>query len=269
MLSGPEAGRYALWWARSRRGPRAAAMTVRVPGRTAMILYGPGGLGRRDVLVRLLRQATDAALANDLAFVQGMLPPGGDADALAFVEAGYVFLAELAYLRRELAAPVEELPAALEWEPFRPGQEAKLADVVEQTYAGSQDCPGLRGLRRMEDVLDGHKASGNFRPASWWTASHAGEPVGCVLVNDAADRTDVAELVYLGVRPGWRKRGWGRAMVRHALADAQRRGLRQMNVAVDAANTPAGRLYHGEAFREVDRREVYIKPAARADCRPR
>ena len=260
MLSGADAGRCKLWWARTLRGPRAAAMTVRNPGRVAMVYYGPAGSRRRETLAGLLRGISDAALAEGLAFVQAMVHPADEADLPALLEAGYRRLAQLVYLRRELHDVPAEPPATMTWEPFRRGQEDRLAGIIEQTYVGSRDCPGLRGLRRMEDVVASHKASGIFHPKSWWIPQYQGDPVGCVLVNKA-DEAGAGEVVYLGVRPGYRRRGFGRAMLRRALIDAADRGWYEMRLAVDGANTPAMRLYRQEAFREVDRREVYIKPS--------
>jgi len=135
-----------------------------------------------------------------------------------------------------------------------------LERIIEATYVDSQDCPRLRGLRRMEDVVASHKASGIFRPQSWWIAAREGQPVGCVLVNDSAEDKGAAELVYLGVGSAHRRRGYGRAMLRHAMEQARRRGRKRMNVAVDSANAPAVRLYRHEGFRRTDQRDVYIKP---------
>jgi len=261
LLAGAEANRCKLWWARVLRGPRAAAMTIRSPGQTAMILCGRDDSCPTDTLGRLLTELTDAALADDLALVQAILAAGGGADVQAFLQAGYSHLAELVYLRRGLS-DLPEVPAtALKWESFRAGDEDRLARVIDETYVDSQDCPGLRGLRRMQDVIAGHKASGIFRPESWWMPTYQGVPVGCALINDVADAADTAEVVYMGVRPAHRRRGFGRAMLRHALLDARQRGMKAMNLAADAANAPAVQLYRKESFREVVRKDVLIRPA--------
>ncbi len=262
LLAGQQADRFRLWWARSLRGPRAAAMTVRYPGRTAMVFFGPAGGGQP--LARLLAGLTDATLADGVAFVQAMLPAGDRTDARAVLLAGYVFLAELIYLRREPRPAPAAAAGEFQWQRFKEGDEPRLGRIIEETYEGSRDCPGLRGLRRMEDVIAGHKSSGVFRPESWWMPTWQDEAVGCVLVNDAAEEPGAAEVVYLGVRPACRRRGFGTAMLRKAIADAWRRGRGHVNIAVDAANTPALRLYQREGFEETDRRDVYIKPFARA-----
>jgi ribosomal protein S18 acetylase RimI-like enzyme len=260
LLAGPQANSCKLWWARVLRGPRAAAMTVRSPGRTAMILCGRADSCPTDTLGRLLTELTDAALADDLSLVQAIFAAGAG-DTQAFLQAGYRHLAELVYLRRGLS-DLPEVPAtALKWEWFRAGEEDLLGRVIDETYVDSQDCPGLRGLRRMQDIIAGHKASGIFRPESWWMPTHQGAPVGCALINDVADRADAAEVVYMGVRPAHRRRGFGRAMLRHALLDASQRGMKAMRLAADAANTPAAQLYRKEGFREVVRKDVFIRSA--------
>jgi mycothiol synthase len=66
------------------------------------------------------------------------------------------------------------------------------------------------------------------------------------------------ELVYLGVVPEARGRGWGRALARQALGAARAGGARELTVCVDARNEPAGRLYDEMGFVEYDRREVFL-----------
>jgi ribosomal protein S18 acetylase RimI-like enzyme len=261
LLGGAEAGGSHFWWAVERGGPRAAALTVPKPGRHALIFHGPPA--REGVsaegLVRLLEKITAVTLADGATFVQALLPPGRTADRQAYGSAGYEHLAQLLYMRRFLAEVPSERDLGLAWATFHPGQEERLARVITDTYAESLDCPALLGRRAMADVIASHKTSGVYRPASWWMPALAGECVGCLLMNATGGRPESAEIVYLGVRPGYRRRGLGAAMLRHALADAARRRLGVVHLAVDAANAPAVALYRNEGFLETDRREVYAR----------
>jgi len=258
LLTGPEAARTRFWWARDSR-PRAAALSLISAGRTAAVYYSaPRSPEDVGCLARLLEQLTRVTLDGGTVFVQTLLGPEETADAEAFLRAGYDFVAQLMYLDGDVCDGPEE-PAGLTWRTFQPGDEQRLAETIADTYVDSRDCPDLLGLRRTSDVVAGHKASGIFRPGSWFLPLRDGECVGCVLVNDSAGRTDRAEVVYLGVRPAWRRQGMGRAMLRHALIDAARRGRQRVTLAVDTRNTPAVRLYHGEGFRQTDRRDVYIR----------
>ena len=45
---------------------------------------------------------------------------------------------------------------------------ALFAETILQTYRDSLDCPGLNGVRQIEDIIAGHKASGEFDPALWF-----------------------------------------------------------------------------------------------------
>lgn len=260
MLSGRGARRCHFWWARGLLGARAAAMAVRNPGHSAMVYHSPPSPGGDvSVLARVLGRATDDALAAGAVFVQALLRLDAHASAEAHIEAGYELLATLVYLRRSAEPPAEESPTELTWVSLRQSSEAQLARVIADTYVDSRDCPALLGRRRMEHVIAGHKSNGVFRPDSWFLPALAGECVGCVLLNDSAARGNEAEVAYLGVRPAWRRRGVGRAMLRHALNDAARRGRPHVCLAVDATNVAARRLYESEGFREVNRNDVYVR----------
>ena len=263
MLAGSDAQRGKLWWARTLRGPRAAAMTVLNPGRCAMIFHSapPRGKSGVRILSQLIAELTAAALADGAAFAQATIPPGDARPAEAFEQAGYTRLAELIYLRRGMRRELPVDDSALTWEPFICGDEGRLAKVIADTYTGSQDCPGLLGLRSMSDVIAAHKASGIFSPECWWIPTCGDEPVGCVLVNGTPGGGSACDLVYLGTRPKWRRKGFGRMMLRHAFAHAAERGMKRMHLAVDSSNAVAVRLYRQEGFREQVRQDVYIKPA--------
>ena len=94
MLSGSEARRCKLWWARTLRGPRAAAMTALNPGRCAMIFHSapPRGKSGVHILSHLIAELTGAALADGAAFAQAMIPPGDARPAEAFEPVSYKHL---------------------------------------------------------------------------------------------------------------------------------------------------------------------------------
>lgn len=264
LLARPGYGRTAVWWARTLRGPRAAAAVVPSAGRCAMLFHSAPRDSRSEVriLARLIAGITEAALGEGLAFVQTAVAVMASRAVESLQAAGYEHLAELIYLRRRLRDLPDET-GLLDWEQFQPGQEGRLGRIIADTYVGSADCPGLLGLRGMDDVVASHKASGVFCPQTWWVPTRAGEPVGCVLVNDAVGEPGTSDVVYLGTRPKWRRQGLARAMLRHALIDIARRGRTTMCLAVDAANAPALGLYLGEGLIETERRDVFIRPAAR------
>jgi ribosomal-protein-alanine N-acetyltransferase len=67
-----------------------------------------------------------------------------------------------------------------------------------------------------------------------------------------------AELLLLGVRPGWRRQGVGRALLDRVIADARARGVVPLHLEVRAGNDAIG-LYLSSGFKCVGRRHQYYR----------
>ena len=102
------------------------------------------------------------------------------------------------------------------------------------------------------------RAGGGFRPRSWWVFDGGSVPAGCVLVNTASGGRDVVEVVYAGVRPEFRGRGLGAAMLRHAVTQTAAQGAVEMRLAVDSQNRYAMDIYRRQGFEETGRRLAYM-----------
>ena len=118
--------------------------------------------------------------------------------------------------------------------------------------------PELEGVRSLDDVIAGHRATGRFVPHRWRLGRVPDEPGTAVvlLLSDIPDR-DVWEVVYLGLTPPARGRGLGRAAIAHALELAHPHASR-LELAVDIRNSPATRLYESVGFIPFDRRSVHL-----------
>jgi ribosomal-protein-alanine N-acetyltransferase len=93
-------------------------------------------------------------------------------------------------------------------------------------------------------------------PRVWLTlASVDGEPAGFALARTVVDES---ELLLLGVRPVYRGRGIGRALIERTLAVALASGARLLHLEVRQGND-ALRLYNRIGFREVGRRRGYYR----------
>ena len=111
--------------------------------------------------------------------------------------------------------------------------------------------------RSLADVIAGYQAIGEFRPELWRIARQNGCDVGCLLVNLHGDAGN-AEIVYLGVTPEARGRGYGLALTRQALWLAREANCERVVLAVDAANEPAIRVYERAGFAPWERKAVWI-----------
>jgi len=259
-LGGPQGQQYLLWCARGLRGVRAAAMGHLGGGRTATVFHSRP---RRDrdvrVVSRLLEALTGAILQAGCVYVQALIPPEQRYSAEACAGAGYEYLTQLVYLRLPAAAAPAGSGEELDWKTIDQTGDELLKPVIADTYVDSMDCPGLLGLRSMDEVLAGHRASGVYTPSGWLLPHKGDECVGCVLINDSVESSRDVDVVYLGVRPPWRRRGFARAMIARAADYAASRQRRWVTLAVDAANTPAVNLYRQVGFTETCRRDVWAQ----------
>ncbi len=146
----------------------------------------------------------------------------------------------------------------LDWQSFGPATEADFRDVLAATYEGSLDMPELEGVRSLDDVLASHRAGGRFEPGRWRLGRVRGEPAAAaiLLMADQPDRL-AWEVAYLGLTPPARGRGLGRAALAHAL-DLARHHRDRIELAVDARNTPAIKLYRESGFTPFERRAVHL-----------
>jgi ribosomal protein S18 acetylase RimI-like enzyme len=240
-----------------------AALAQPLPGKAALV-WPPQALldetaERQSASALLIGRLCDTLREMRVQIAQTLLG-AGDQDAAAVMEAGgFTPAAELLYLAAD-AHEFPEQPLALSFtlEPFTDNDTPRLARLIERTYVGTLDCPQIDGLRSAADVIAGYQGVGEFRLERWLFARYEDEDVGCVLVNVHPDVAH-AEIVYLGVVPEVRGRGYGLDLTRQAQWLARQAGCEQTVLAVDAANDPAIRTYIAAGFREFDRKTVWIR----------
>lgn len=254
---------------------RLAVLAVPTLGRTAMLLASHP---RSADEAAMLGKAVDAAAegcADACDIAQALVDPMHPLDVAAFEAGGLVRLATLDYLERNLprAGSLEPPTAPAGWsiepvadasllggaDPAALGEErrAELIAVLEASYRDTRDCPGLAGMRRTADVLDGHFGLG-ARPRHWFIARGAGGARGVCLVNGSAD-SQAAELVYLGLSPEARGKGVAQALLAKALHACSCARVGVVSLAVDSLNEPAKRLYLAHGFRRVSSRVALVR----------
>jgi len=80
--------------------------------------------------------------------------------------------------------------------------------------------------------------------------------VGYVIAHHAVDE---AEILNLGVSPGWRRVGIGRALINEVIALLRERGISSVFLEVRESNDAAQRLYESLGFTRVGRRRHYYR----------
>lgn len=255
----PDAGFDGLFEARDDDQLVAAALAVLQPGHAALV-YQPRLLPAAPEAARvLLNAALDRFLAEHrVHLAQEVLSIDALEDAAHSRSAGYHIEIELHYLAADrqvfpTTRPASELTFLL----YTDAQHDRLAKVLELTYLDTLDCPELNGVRSTTDTIAGYRATGEFRPEAWSLVQHQGEDVGCVLVGFHPPW--MAELIYMGLIPRARGRGWGRVLTNWALWTAQQMNCAVLSVAVDGRNTPARRAYEQAQFAPFDQRRVMLR----------
>jgi ribosomal protein S18 acetylase RimI-like enzyme len=248
-----------------------AVLPMVSPGRT-MLLLAPGGRPRHDDTADIAGTLVDTVCphfaARGIQLAQTLADP---ADAVAreiFLAHSFGEVAELLYLQADLRRPVPppKLPEGFDWLTYSADAHEAFARTIVQTYQDSLDCPALNGLRDIEDVIAGHKASGggpkSFDPRWWFLLREAGEPLAVLLLARTVAPHAAAELVYLGLVPAARGRGVGDTLIRQALhvVSADFAGnLSSLALAVDSHNTRALRLYHRHGMRRVGSKRAFVR----------
>jgi mycothiol synthase len=101
--------------------------------------------------------------------------------------------------------------------------------------------------------------SSDFDPTLWFIAEQDGEIAGLSLCRPER-RPGIGHVGLLGVRPAWRRRGLGTALLLHSLHELRARGRPKADLGVDAENTTgAVRLYERAGMRVARRSDSYEK----------
>ncbi|MBX7165614.1 MAG: GNAT family N-acetyltransferase [Pirellulales bacterium] len=253
-----------LFEARQDGATQGVVLAMLQPGRTAVLWpprAEPGLEAQLDTQIRddLLRVATAFMAQGRCRIAQAQLDAEPGEDDLFLRRAGYQWLADLLYMMvGESGLPLWPPTSTLVFEPYSATNHARLARLIERTYEDTLDCPQLNGVRDLSDVLAGYRATGQFTPKWWLLVREGSQDVGCLLCADHPSQ-QALELVYMGLVPEARGRGWGKQVVEHCLWLAREASRRQVLVAVDTANLPATRVYGEAGFTVWDRRSTYLR----------
>jgi ribosomal protein S18 acetylase RimI-like enzyme len=234
----------------------------------AVFLWPPvvgGGTDGDAVALALLRAVAARVDSQDAQFTQCLLDPDDAPGRTMLNRGGFPFATELILLSRSLSGNGPRRQSArnaalngMTVECYSEHAHADFARIVERTYEETLDCPVLARCRGGESSLAAHRATGQFVPEAWRLYRDGARPLGVLILAEHPDR-DVWEVAYLGVIPEERGRGNGRAILQDGLALAERSGRSAVEIAVDAGNAPALRLYQSLGFAELRRFAVHLR----------
>lgn len=250
-----ERGRQLLW----------AILPIVSPGRT-MLLMAPHArpLPAQLPAARALTQhVVDHYRARGVHLVQVLLEPTDQPIMRLYSACGFTKMADLLYLQARIARAVQPpaLSPGLELIHYSPARHDLFARTILASYESSMDCPALNGVRQIDDIIAGHKATGEHDPNLWYLLvdrQNPPRPLGTLLLSPAP-QNETLELVYLGLLPAARGRGIGNLLMQLALACCWQRKCATLTLAVDAINLPALNLYHRHGMEHIAVKTVLMR----------
>ncbi len=168
--------------------------------------------------VELINSAVHQAMIAGVRFVQTLLKTDASHQAQQLRQCGFRHAADLLYL----VSPGEAFPRGaptnqLEFQPLDESAAAmaRMANLIQQTYQGSRDCPAAHGLQPIGDALASYRATGEFDPSRWLIVRKERSDIGCLLLTEhpvssfpiphspflISDPTVDWELIYMGLIP--------------------------------------------------------------------
>lgn len=218
--------------------------------------------GESDTTVAPLFAATWHLLSQQrVSVAQALVPSDSESDESLLQTGGFRRLASLLYLvvlDRDFPTVVPR--SELRFESYSAANHDRFVRTIDATYEDTRDCVGLALVHSGEDMLAGYRATGAFDLCRWLLVRHENRDVGCLLLADHPRHNNM-ELLYLGLIPAVRGRGWGKRIARHAQWLAQLAGRRRLVLAVDAANAPAVQTYTAVDFQAWQQRWLYVRYA--------
>ncbi len=148
---------------------------------------------------------------------------------------------------------------------FHYPDEEQLRAIYAADHEAFQDHFGfmaedpIKGLARFRHHFIGAKET--FDPDIWFLAMDGEEIAGiCLCRKWSHEDKEMGWVSSLGVRQKWRKRGIGKALLRHAFLAYWERGFKKVGLGVDADSlTGALRLYKSVGMKEIRRYDSYTK----------
>ena len=154
--------------------------------------------------------------------------------------------------------PAPEWPDGLSARNLRPGEEERVYEAHMDAFADHWE----HHRYTFEDWHDFNVGRHSFDPSLWWVVDE-GEELAAISLNawHFSGDPQFGWVHVLGVRPQWRKRGLGTALLHHSFRDFRERGATRVGLGVDGENTTgAVRLYERVGMHVARRIDDYEKP---------
>lgn len=251
----------AMWVAESHGKLVWAVLPVLNPGKTLLFLTGANIADSAfPAAAQLVTELSDYFRRRDVHLAQVLFEPEHTQARQLFSDLGFTQVAELIYLQGYVPrmAKSPPLPENMRFLSYSQQNHRLFSDGILRSYRDSLDCPALSGLRDIEDIIAGHRATGDHVPEMWQLLVEDDEPRGVLLLS-RIPHSDAVELVYLGLSVEARGNGLGTVLMQQAMHLIVADHRRSLTLAVDSKNEPALRLYFRHGMQRIAARVAMIQ----------
>ena len=198
--------------------------------------------------------------AVDGTLLRGYAPSVDEVLARAYERAGYRTIRHSFQMRTELPPepPAPEWPDGISVRTLGPDDDDRAYEAQMEAFADHWDF--RRGTK--EEWRRWNRDRPDFDPSLWFLAEDRREIAGVSFCAwHFSGDPQFGWVHVLGVRPPWRRRGLGLALLRHSFAEFARRGATRVGLGVDAESTTgAVSLYERAGMRVARRSDTWEKP---------
>ena len=256
-------------------GEPIGALVVRMQPSDVAFVWPPivSPLSRREPTLTseqiedaLLQAAVHGLDESNAHIAQSLLELNQSCEGTALLRNGFNHLTDLKFFERPLTREDDvkdritgEARGRSAFIPYRRAHNRlRFANVIEQTYRGSLDCPEMNGIRSASQSLKVYEAAGPVAPNMWRLYREGIDDAGVMLIVERSDQ-NAWEVIYLGVIESARRKGIARTMLKDALQAAHKAQVERVLIVVDTRNLPAIRLYESLGFTQFDVRAAYVR----------
>jgi ribosomal protein S18 acetylase RimI-like enzyme len=144
-----------------------------------------------------------------------------------------------------------------------------IAELIDLCFAGTLDNASRQMLRSVHWIAQRGEAVWKLslllrgvNPEEWVLGSvweEAGRVVGTITLTLRKPEAGAWLLSNVAVHPDFRRRGYARGLIRHALGEIRSRGGRKVYLQVDVGNETGVRMYRELGFEEIGRRITWAR----------
>ncbi|MCA9004394.1 MAG: GNAT family N-acetyltransferase [Planctomycetaceae bacterium] len=211
----------------------------------------PPFTARTDCAAALLQEMAARIDQSEVSIGQALLEPGQLNLRRLLTQNGFPHLTNLLFMRHPLTDVRNQ--GLLESEQIQcvPFDEQtnrnRFLALLDLSHQFSFDCPALNHCRTAEESLESHRSSGDSDQQHWYLFQRENNDLGVLLLSEHRSE-NLWEVVYMGVAPEHRGKGYGAAFIEFGLQQALAHHQSALMLAVDHKNSYAIKIYEKSGF---------------------